>query len=113
LELLAEVTDALECVNANSGAIQLSISGGSSPYHVEWSNGATTKDLQNISPNTYHVIVTDANGCRIEESWEVRRPRPLTIELQDQSSIDCEAQSIVRVFTAITTGGVPPYQLTW
>src|SRR5699024_2715055 len=46
-------------------------------------------------------------------SWEVRKSRPLDIQLQEQSNIDCEAQSIIKVFTAVPTGGVPPYQLTW
>ena len=86
LELTAVITDALDCVNANSGAIDLFISGGTPPYQVIWSNGVTTEDLQNIPPNTYHVTVTDANGCQIEASWEVHRFEPLEVEVQDNSS---------------------------
>lgn len=113
LELSAEVFDALDCVNANSGGIELTISGGTPPYDVVWSNGATTEDLQNIPPNTYQVTVTDANACRTEGSWEVHRPQPLEVEVQDQTSIDCEAQVVVRTFTATAHGGVPPYRFTW
>ncbi|HLS11025.1 MAG TPA: PKD domain-containing protein [Flavobacteriaceae bacterium] len=113
IELLAEVTDALDCDNADSGSIQLSISGGTPPYSIMWSNGTTTEDLQNIPPNTYYVTVIDANGCQMEGSWEVKRPRPLEVEIQDQSEFDCEAHTAIRTFTAVASGGVPPYQFFW
>lgn len=77
---------------------------------------------------TVNFTFTDNNTCSGSEilfnaiasgegtlgySWEVRKSRPLDIQLQEQSNIDCEAQSIIKVFTAVPTGGVPPYQLTW
>jgi hypothetical protein len=48
----------------NTGAIDLSISGGVSPYQVSWTgpNGfsAVTEDLVNLGAGTYTVTVTDA-----------------------------------------------------
>lgn len=113
LELSAVVTDALDCTNANSGAIDLFISGGTPPYQVNWSNGATTEDLQNIPPNSYHVTVTDANGCQVEGSWQVNRFAPLVAGVVDDSEVDCEAGLVTRTFTAVASGGVPPYQFNW
>lgn len=113
LELSAVVTDALDCTNANSGAIDLSISGGIPPYQVNWSNGTTTEDLQNISRNTYHVTVTDANGCQVGGSWQVNRFAPLVVEAQDHSEVDCDAGLVLRTFTAVANGGVPPYRFNW
>jgi hypothetical protein len=48
----------------NTGSIDLSITGGASPYQVKWTgpNGfnASTEDLTNLSVGTYTVLVTDA-----------------------------------------------------
>jgi hypothetical protein len=51
---------------SNTGSIDLTITGGVSPYQVNWSgpNGfnATTEDLANLGVGTYTVTVTD-NYC--------------------------------------------------
>jgi hypothetical protein len=51
---------------SNTGTIDLSISGGTSPYQIKWSgpNGfsATAEDLANLGAGTYTVMVTD-NYC--------------------------------------------------
>jgi hypothetical protein len=57
----ANVTNAFDCDNANSGAINLLVAGGTAPFTYVWSNGATTEDLTNI-PGNYLVTVKDANG---------------------------------------------------
>ncbi len=61
------VTDA----NDNNGAIDLSVSGGVSPYSYEWSNGATTEDITDLAPEMYSVTVTDDLGCTGEISFEI------------------------------------------
>ena len=57
-----ETTDA-SCPGVPDGAIALSISGGTTPYTVLWSNSATTQDLTNIISGTYTVEITDADLC--------------------------------------------------
>ena len=49
----------------DSGSIYLTVSGGtgSGTYLYNWSNGAITKDLTNLSSGTYVVVVTDNNNC--------------------------------------------------
>lgn len=48
---------------ANSGSITATISGGVPPYTSQWSNGATTFTINNLSVGAYTITVSDALGC--------------------------------------------------
>jgi gliding motility-associated-like protein len=113
LQATAQVTDALNCDEPSSGAINLLIQGGTPPYEVVWSNGATTEDLNNIPPNTYTAQITDANGCTFENSWEVIRFEPLVLNIETQNEVDCEAKTVDQTFIAQASGGQPPYTYSW
>lgn len=61
LATTAIVTDET-CGNQN-GAINLSVSGGSTPYNYSWSNSSLLQDLSGLAAGTYSVIVSDLYGC--------------------------------------------------
>ena len=63
------------CDLANGG-INISVSGGVTPYTYNWSNNATTQDLTNIPAGTYQVTVTGANGCTDTEDFTVDNNNP-------------------------------------
>ena len=113
LVLSANLTNALDCNDANSGAINLLVSGGSAPFTYAWSNGATTEDLVNISAGNYLVTVTDANGCSKQVQYSINRPPPIVIAVDTKTDFDCETKYVKQTFVANVSGGVPPYQLVW
>lgn len=46
------------------GSITISVSGGTTPYTYSWNGGQyTTASISNLTPGSYTVVVTDANGC--------------------------------------------------
>ena len=47
----------------NDGLLQVSASGGTSPYAYRWSNGAQTETACELAPGTYTVTITDINQC--------------------------------------------------
>jgi gliding motility-associated-like protein len=51
------------CPGEADGSITLTITGGSQPYNVIWSDGKLTQGRQKITDGTYSVVVTDINGC--------------------------------------------------
>jgi gliding motility-associated-like protein len=51
------------CPGVTDGSILLTITGGTQPYSVIWSDGVLTQDRPNIADGTYSVVVTDKNGC--------------------------------------------------
>ncbi|MBA5792418.1 MULTISPECIES: T9SS type A sorting domain-containing protein [unclassified Flavobacterium] len=58
------------CVGGTA-SVYVDVSGGTLPYTYLWSNGATTAST-NLLVGNHSVTVTDANGCSISESFEVK-----------------------------------------
>jgi len=73
LTLATSVTNVL-CFGGSTGAIDLTVNGGTSPYGFVWSNAATTEDIIGLNANTYNVTVTDANGCTANTSAMITEP---------------------------------------
>ncbi len=58
----ASITDA-SCPDSNDGSINITISGGTTPYDIIWSDGVTAQNRSGLASGTYSVIVTDKNNC--------------------------------------------------
>lgn len=67
------VTNASQA-GATDGAINLTVSGGTAPYTVNWGTGAQTEDISNLGAGTYCVTVTDANACSVNTCATVTQP---------------------------------------
>jgi len=63
---------------SGTGAVDLTVEGGTTDYMFEWTGpggfSETTEDITGLSPGTYDVTVTDANGCEETESFIVGGP---------------------------------------
>jgi len=56
-------------VASNGCSIITNVNGGTAPYAYLWENGETTTDLHEIQGDTtYHITITDANGCTHTDS---------------------------------------------
>ncbi|MBG6111013.1 gliding motility-associated-like protein [Flavobacterium sp. CG_9.10] len=113
LILSANTTNAFDCDNANSGAINLLVAGGTPPFTYSWSNGSTTEDLVNIPAGNYLVTVIDSRGCSKQAQYSINRPPPIVIGVATKTEFDCETKFVKQTFVAQVSGGVPPYQLAW
>ncbi len=60
--------------SSKDGSIQLNVSNGTPPYTYRWSNGATTKDIQNLAAGPYSVLVTDDSGCVQTQTFTLQNP---------------------------------------
>ena len=65
----------INCYSQNTGAINLSVNGGTAPYTYLWSNSANTQDLNNLLAGTYSVTITDASNCVITNSFVLSQPQ--------------------------------------
>jgi len=97
--------------NGNDGTATANPSGGMAPYTYNWSNGATTQTISGLSPGTYTVTVTSADGCQGVASVTVGGSgSDLSV---NTSSTPTECGSTDGTATANGSGGVPPYVYTW
>ena len=108
LVLSLEKTD-LPCPGA-FGSIQLTTSGGASPFIFLWSNAATTEDLSMIPAGNYTVTVTQTlGGCTATETIELLQgPNPVGIVRADTVRCFGEMNGAIQILS--TTGGTPPFQ---
>ena len=78
------VTD-IDCNGNESGAIDLSVDGGTANYIYAWtktgddSYSATTQDITDLSAGTYNVTITDASDCTTTNSFTIVEPTELII----------------------------------
>jgi hypothetical protein len=75
IEISGSITDAT-VFGTNDGAIDITISGGVSPYTYAWSNGAAVEDPTAIYASLHSVTVTDDNNCDMTADFSVVSPIP-------------------------------------
>ncbi len=97
--------------NNGKGGISLAISGGQSPYTVNWNNGANGTPLTNVGAGTYTATVTDALGCTQVVSAEIKQPAAIVLT-PTITNVKCNGQSTGAASIAIN-GGVAPYSTLW
>ena len=101
------------CFNDSSGFIQLGIFGGTPPYDILWSTGATTSIINGLPSGIYASTITDQNGCLdIVEDILIEQPEELSITLNNIENISCfeEDESLIDISV---TGGTTPYGYFW
>jgi hypothetical protein len=99
-------------LGAADGWIDLQVIGGSSPFSYNWSNGATTQDISDLSSGTYTVTVTDNNGAQAERSFTLTAPSNALQVFLSTLHPSCYGQS-TGFMEAMVSGGTPPYTYEW
>ena len=100
------------CFANNTGAIDLTVTGGVPGYTYSWSNTATTQDLLNLIAGTYTVIITDLNNCSIVLPIQITQPAgPLTIN-SNVTNVTCFGDNDGQIDVTMS-GGTAPFTYFW
>lgn len=98
----------------HEGVIQLTLSGGVSPYDYLWSNMASTASLNALGAGMYQLTATDNLGCTlVSPVFTIEQLAP-GLALADTVLMDiwCFGDSTGGIQPNIA-GGTPPYQYFW
>ena len=100
------------CYGDATGAIDISVTGGTPAYNYAWNTGITTEDISGLPIGAYSVQITDANGCQVNYSATISQPiAPLSLTGL-VTPIPCFGQSNGAVNIAVS-GGTTPYTYSW
>jgi hypothetical protein len=105
----------VKCYGDSTGAIYVSVSGGTAPYTYLWSNGATTEDVTHLPAGLYTGTVTDAKGCTFTAPQPVPVTQPaaaLATAIDSTVNVKCNGQLNGGIYVAVT-GGTTAYTYAW
>jgi gliding motility-associated-like protein len=100
------------CFANNTGAIDLTVSGGVPGYTYLWSNTATTQDLLNLIAGTYTVIITDLNNCSLIVPIQITQPSAILTINSNVTNVTCFGYNDGQINVTMT-GGTAPYTYFW
>lgn len=100
------------CKNDEKGYVDVTVSGGVTPYEYTWNNGEKSEDLVNVLADKYSVTVKDANGCVQKLAAEVLEPQLLSIIVDSVYNVTCSGDETGYIEVR-AAGGVEPYQFNW
>ena len=105
------VTSNAQCSAEGAYAIDLTVSGGKSPYSYAWSNGATTEDLNGLNSGTYTVAIKDANGCTTTHEVVINATTSTWSCLISSPSVQAVCKSVGNILST-PVAGATTYQWT-
>ena len=108
---LSETHTDVTCFGFDNGSIDITVSGGISPFSYLWNDGNTNEDRTGLSGGTYTITVTDFVSSTATISVTINE----NAELQLSSSItdiQCNGDGDGEIDITVTGGGLP-YSFLW
>ena len=109
----------VSCYGATDGVIATAINSGVVPFQYSIDGGVNfqfNNVFDQLSSGTYDVVVTDGNGCLIQEDVTINPPSPQIEVVAGGSDVACNNTSTGDVWVESIIGGLPsdtPFTYTW
>ena len=120
LEISSDVSN-IECGGDEDGAINVSVTGGETPYEFNWTGpdgfSSSDQNIFGLSPGVYSLVVEDREGCTDSVSFTLSENVPLELVLSSPefaggNNVSCNGATDGQA-TVMVSGGNPPYTFQW
>ncbi|MCX6257134.1 MAG: T9SS type A sorting domain-containing protein [Bacteroidia bacterium] len=98
----------VSCFGNNDGKIELTLLNPVMNVQYQWSNGATSKDIDHLSSGTYSLTIS-SDSCTSYLSVHISEPPALISDIQPTNTGETGFGSA----HLTVSGGVPPYTFHW
>jgi hypothetical protein len=116
--ILSETHVNVACKGGATGGIDLTTTGGSSPFTYAWTRtgggfSASTQDISGLTAGTYNVTVTATGGCTTSTSVTITEPATaVSVALTSKTDVLCYGASTGAI-NITASGGIGPYTYAW
>lgn len=100
-----------QCNGDSTGSIDLTLTGGTLPMSILWSNGDTTADIDSLPAGIFSIVVVDSVGCSMFDTIAITQPDTLLANL-NKTDETCVGSADATA-TSSPTGGTIPYSFLW
>lgn len=114
LSLDAELFN-LTCFGDSTGAINLTVSGGTPGYSATWSGpdgfSSNSENISNLGAGDYALNIVDANLCTLDTSFTLTEPSQIEVDVAVTPILcfgDEDGEISIQLF-----GGIPGYAVNW
>ncbi|MDO9185330.1 MAG: PKD domain-containing protein [Bacteroidia bacterium] len=111
--IITAVVSDVTCNNLGNGSINITITGGTSPYLKTWNVAppqTNNEDLTALIPGNYFIFVDDAQGCTSVRSYTITQPA-LLVATATSTGATCGSNN--GTSTVTTTGGNTIATYSW
>ncbi|MFN8292190.1 MAG: PKD domain-containing protein [Chitinophagales bacterium] len=109
--ILAEQHTDVSCFGGNNGSIDITVTGGTTPYTFAWNDANSNEDRAALTQGTYTLTVTDANNCTDTISIQITEPADILLT-ETHQDVTCFGGNNGSIDVSVT-GGATPYTFTW
>nr|WP_321453392.1 PKD domain-containing protein [uncultured Carboxylicivirga sp.] len=106
------------CFGGTDGSLSISITGGTTPYAIQWdgvsdANDGKTENPKNLEAATYTVNIVDDRGCVYSDNYIVSQPDEIVADFDvTHIAIGGESSGSI-VINNITGGPTTNYDVVW
>lgn len=102
------------CCTGHTGMIEVSLEGDTTGLRYEWSNGARSLMIDNLTEGTYTLSLKGELDCdESETEFEIKKLESPQLQLQQEVVDDCFVDVTARVMQGFTAADMGGFQLTW
>lgn len=113
IDVTATIQNVKDCLNPTGGGIDLTVTGGSTPYTFTWDQGLpSTEDQPNLGPGLYTVTVTDLYNCQKVYSYNINSNNGPSSSAVTTSNVNCKNLNAGSIDLTVT-GGTAPFTYNW